>query len=211
MQCSSNSCSSGCGGHTLPCPCPEEGNPEIDSLEKVVNCFWQKNQDLAVERDYYESLESLADAVDEAAQALGDENLGYNQPDAISRKVLTVTREKLVAAENELSRVADFTKLHAVVCTSIGDLAGLTPALVYLTALRIGLQARVHPQHIYLDAGAREGCAALVGPDLERVVLPRDQLPRIFQHPELTTEDVQSCLTVCRHQLDWLGRQQKRD
>ena len=39
------------------------GNPDIDSLEKVVNCFWQNHQDLAVERDYYESLETFASAI----------------------------------------------------------------------------------------------------------------------------------------------------
>jgi hypothetical protein len=205
MQCSSSSCSSGCGGHTVVCPCPESGNPEIDSLEKVVNCFWQNHQGLAVERDYYESLGSLASAIDEAAQALGDENLGYDQPDALSEVVLAEARQKLLASEEVLAACTDFEAIFDQVQQAVDNLDGLTPALVYLTALRIGLQAGLHPQKIYLSSGARDGGGTLVelGPD--QLAISRDQLPRIFQHPDLTTEDIQSCLTICRHQLQWLG------
>ena len=206
MQCSSSSCSSGCGGHAVACPCPESGNPEIDSLEKVVNCFWQNHQDLAVERDYYESLGSLASAIDEAAQALGDENLGYDQPDTISGVVLTEARQKLLASESMLAACTDFDAIFDQVQQAIGHLDGLTPALVYLTALRIGLQAGLHPQKIYLVSGARDGSGAMVDLGPDQSSLSRDQLPRIFQHPDLTTEDVQSCLTICRYQLQWLGR-----
>jgi len=204
MQCSSNSCSSGCGGHVVPCPCPEQGNPAIDSLEKLVECYWQKHQELAVERDYYESLEDFATAIDEAAQALGDENLGHDQPDRIPGPVLADARRQLLAAEAELAGSVDFDALHAGVTRVLDGLAGLTPALVYLTALRIGLQAGLHPEKIYLAAGARDGIAALVALDDATVALSRDRLPRIFQHPELTNEDVQSCLTICRNQLQWL-------
>mgnify|MGYP006866710330 CR=1 FL=1 len=205
MQCSSSSCSSGCGGHVVPCPCPESGNPEIDSLEKIVNCFWQKHQELAVERDYYGSLTSLTDAIEEAAQALGDENLGYDQPDAISDAVLDSARQRLLAAGPELAACCDFEALYSRIQVALSNLEGLTPALVYLTALRIGIQANLHPEKIYLGAGAREGSVTLVELDKEQGALSRDQLPRIFQHPELTTEDVQSCLTICRNQLRWLG------
>ena len=205
MQCSTSSCSSGCGGHVVPCPCPETGNPEIDSLEKVLNCFWQNHQGLAVERDYYESLDSFSVALDEAAQALGDENLGYDLPDRIPDTVLEDARGKLMQAEDVLADCADFDSLHQSVLQIIGSLEGVTPALVYLTALRIGLQAGLHPINIYLDAGAREGSAAFVTLRADQLLLSRDQLPRIFQHPDLTTEDVQSCLTICKHQLGWLS------
>ncbi len=203
MQCSTGSCSSGCGGHVINCPCPEDGNPEIDSLEKIVNCFWQNHQDLAVERDYYESLESLTAAIDEAAQALGDENLGYDQPDRIAEAVLQEARQKLLEAEDELASCGDFDALHQSILQLVGQLRNVTPALVYLTALRIGLQSGLHPTKIYLDAGARKGCEALVALDAGQRLLSRDQLPRIFQHPDLTTEDVQSCLTICKYQLHW--------
>jgi hypothetical protein len=205
MQCSTSSCSSGCGGHVVPCPCPEGGNPEIDSLEKIVNCFWQKHQDLAVERDYYEGLESLADAIDEAAQALGDENLDYDQPDVIPAPVLDEARQRLLASVQELSECDSFESLFDRVQQALDGLDGLTPALRYLTALRIGLQAGLHPEKIYLAAGARDGGSALIALDDAQATLSRDQLPRIFQHPDLTTEDVQSCLAICRNQLRWLN------
>ena len=205
MQIPTSSCSSGCGGHVTPCPCPESGNPEIDSLEKVVNCFWQKHQDLAVERDYYQSLGSLAIAIEEAGHALGDENLGYDQPDSISAPVLEEARQALLQGQERLATSTDFDALFEVIAQAIGGLTGLTPALVYLTALRIGLQAGVHPEKIYLEAGARGGANALVAQSTDQLLLSRDQLPRIFQHPDLTTEDVQSCLTICKHQLCWLS------
>lgn len=205
MQCTTSSCSSGCGGHTVVCPCPESGNPEIDSLEKVVNCFWQNHQDLAVERAYYESLDSLASAIDEAAQALGDENLGYDQPDTFSAATLAEARQELLASEQTLAAGTDFDAILDQVQQAIGHLHGLTPALVYLTALRIGLQAGLHPEKIYLASGARDGSGALVELSPDQLSLTRDQLPRIFQHPDLTTEDVQSCLTICRYQLQQLA------
>ena len=130
MQCSSSSCSSGCGGHAVACPCPESGNPEIDSLEKVVNCFWQNHQDLAVERDYYESLGSLVSAIDEAAQALGDENLGYDQPDTISGVVLTEARQKLLASESMLAACTDFDAIFDQVLQKVGVTIGENDQLV---------------------------------------------------------------------------------
>ena len=206
MQCSSNSCSSGCGGHVVPCPCPEEGNIEIDSLEKVVNCYWQHHQDVAVELEFYESLESLTEAIEEAAAALADENLGYDQPDILSGKVLLKARQELSDCEAELAKSADFDTLFNTVDSVIGTLDGLNPALVYLTALRIGVQLGVHPQSIVLAAGAQSGAEALLAIDAGKKFLLRDELPRIFQHPELTTADVQACLTICKNQLRWLSR-----
>lgn len=204
---SSHNCSSGCSGHVVPCPCSESGNPEIDSLEKLVNCFWQRHQDLAVERDYYQSLESLSVAIAEAGEALGDENLGYDSPDVIAAPVLAEARSRLRECEERLSACSDFDQIFNTVEEVVGGLAGLTPPLVYLTALRIGLQAGVHPDKIYLAAGARDGVDALVSLDADQLLLSRDQLPRIFQHPELMTEEVQSCLFICRHQLLWLSQE----
>lgn len=204
MQCSS-SCSSGCGGHVVACPCPEGGNPDLDSLEKVVNCFWQNHQELAAERAYFEGLGSLSLAIDEAAEALGDENLGYDRPDAIPAVVLNEARARLARAESDLACAAGFEPLHERVREALDGLEGISPGLVYLTALRIGLQAGLHPERIYLDDGAREGSAALVDLGADQSCLSRERLPRIFQHPELSTADVQSCLTICRHQLRWLS------
>lgn len=205
MQCSSSSCSSGCGSHVVACPCPENGNPEIDSLEKIVSCFWQNHQELAVERDYYETLETLTAAIDEAAQALGDENLGYDRPDTLADDVLQLARKRLLQVEENLSVCDDFDSLHQAVAGAVGDLDGITSSMVYLTAFRIGLQAGLHPDKIYLQAGARPGSSALVELETDQLLLTRDQLPRIFQHPELTTEDVQACLTICKNQLHWLN------
>jgi len=202
--CSSGSCGSGCHPKIV-CPCPEAGNPEIDSLEKVVNCYWQNHQSLAAEADYYESLEDLQTAIAEAADALDDENLGYDTPDAIPATSLTAARQALAAAESELAACADFDALYQAIDSKLGQLSGLTPALVYLTAWRIGLQAGFAPTVIYLDAGAREGAAALVELEGDESRVDRDRLPPILRHPDLPVEDVQLCLAICKRQLQWLG------
>ena len=70
-------CNSGCSScsTSIPCPCPTQGNPSIDSLEKVLSCYWQNHQQLDVERVWYSSLDSVKHAVHEAALALADENV----------------------------------------------------------------------------------------------------------------------------------------
>ena len=68
MNCGSG-CGSGCSTE-VACPCSIEGNPEIDSLEKLVNCYWQNHQQLAVEESWYGSLETLEIAVSEASLAV---------------------------------------------------------------------------------------------------------------------------------------------
>jgi len=202
-HCSSGSCS---GNHAaVSCPCPVEGNPHIDSFVKMVNCYWQNQQGLAVERDYYQGLESLAVAIEESVLALEDENLGYDQPDRISKAALGEIRDVLLTAADELSACSDFDSFYGLVESLVGDKTGITPGLVYMTTWRLGLQAGVAPKRIYLETGARNGAAALVMLEPEQRFLERGDLPAIFQHPELTIEDVQACLDVCSGQLHWLA------
>lgn len=203
MHCSSNKCS---GSHVaVRCPCPAEGNPRVDSFEKIVNCFWQNQQGLAVERDYYQGLEGMVIAIEESVQALEDENLGYDQPDRISGDVLGEVRDLLLGAADALISCSDFDAIYCIIERLVGEKAGVTPGLVYMTAWRIGLHLDVAPQRIYLQAGARKGASALVSLEPSQRTLDRNRLPAIFQHPELTIEDVQACLEICSGQLSWLA------
>ena len=204
MKCSTSSCGSGCSTPT-PCPCPPEGNPALDTLRKVVNCYWARHQGLAVERTWFAGLASLSEAIVEAAQALADENAAYHEPDRLPPASLREAHTRLLAAESAISACADFDTLHRLVAEALGPLAGITPALVYLTALRIGHQTNLVPERIYLEAGARDGAAAVAAIDSGASTMARERLPAIFRHPDLPAEEVQGCLCVCRHQLRWLA------
>jgi len=203
-------CNSGCGSGCAtapPCPCPTHGNPAIDSLEKLVNCYWENHQQLAVEQSWYGSLESRADAVHEAALALADENVDLDHvPDRIPLGVLARAKERLLAAVPALEQVADFDTLLARVSEALHGLEGIHDALIFSTALRIGMQAGFEPQRIYLHDEVRDGAAQLVELAGADAALERAALPRIFHHPDLPAAVIQGCLAVCRHQLQWLRR-----
>lgn len=203
MDCSSG-CGSSCSTH-IPCPCPPAGNPTIDSLEKLISCYWHTHQQFAVEQTWYAGLSSRADAVHEAALALADENVDLDHvPDRIPLKVLATAKQRLLEAIPEIERAVDFEALFSLVAAALQGLSGVRDELVYLTALRIGLQAGFEPQRIYLHDEVRPGAAELVAFKEQESELERSQLPPIFQHPDLPTAVIQGCLAVCRHQLQWL-------
>ncbi len=205
MHCNSG-CGSGCAT-TPPCPCPSQGNPSIDSLEKLVNCYWQNHQQLAVEQSWYGALESRAEAVHEAALALADENVDLDHvPDRIPLAVLARAKERLLAAVPVIEHAGDFEELLALVGDALQGLEGIHAELIFTTALRIAMQAGYEPQRIYLHDGVRAGAAELVELARDEEALERSALPHIFQHPDLPAAVVQGCLAVCRHQLQWLRR-----
>ncbi|PLX99865.1 MAG: hypothetical protein C0624_13130 [Desulfuromonas sp.] len=205
MGCSS-SCSSGCST-TLPCPCPAQGNPAIDSLEKLINCYWQNHQQLSVEETWYGSLGSLELAINEAALALADENVDLDHvPDRIPLTELATAKHRLLEVGHDMASAADFEVLFGLVRDALEGLAGISQELVFMTALRIGMQAGLAPQQIYLHDDVRDGAAILVEIEDSLATLERSQLPVIFQHPDLPSAVVQGCLSRCRHQLQWLKR-----
>ena len=200
-------CNSGCCSPRRICPCPDHGNPEIDSLEKLINCYWQSQQQYDVEKIWYSGLNSLELAVREAALALADENAGLDHvPDCISLTELATAKQRLLEALPELKRATDFDSLYAVVCSCLDGLTGVGAELVYVTATRIGMQAGLEPQRIYLHDEVRDGAACLAEFDEGLDALERQQLPQLLQHPDLPAAIIQGCLTLCRHQLRWLYR-----
>ena len=62
----------------------------------------------------------------------------------------------------EIERAIDFEALFSLVAAALQGLSGVRDELVYLTALRIGLQAGFEPQRIYLHDEVRPGAAELV-------------------------------------------------
>lgn len=203
MDCNSG-CHSGCST-SLPCPCPVQGNPAIDSLEKLINCYWQNHQQLAVEATWYGSLESLQLAVHEAALALADENVDLDHvPDRISLTELATAKQRLLDTLPALEQAHDFDGLYRVVGECLEDLDSIGAELTFETALRIGMQVGFEPQRIYLHTDVRDGAAQLVALEDHVLAVERVQLPRIFQHPDLPAAVIQGCLGVCRHQLQWL-------
>lgn len=205
MNCSSG-CGSGCST-SLPCPCPDHGNPAIDSLEKLVNCYWQNHQQLAVESTWYAGLDSLQLAVHEAALALADENVDLDHvPDRIPLTELAIAKQQLLEAVPIMEKLRDFDALYGEVKRCLEGLPNIGAELIFVTALRIGMQSGLEPQRIYLHADVRDGAAHLVAIDETSNNLERSQLPGIFQHPDLPAAVVQGCLAVCRYQLKWLKR-----
>jgi len=203
MDCSSG-CSTGCST-TLPCPCPTQGNPSIDSLEKLINCYWHNHQQLSVEETWYGNLDSLEQAVQDAALALADENVDLDHvPDRIPLTELATAKQRLLDAMGSIAKSSDFESLYGEVRKCLAGLQNISPSLVFMTALRIGMQAGLSPQKIYLHDEVRDGAALLVELDEQSISIERSQLPRIFQHPDLPAAVVQGCLAMCRNQLLWL-------
>jgi len=203
MECSSG-CNTGCSTR-LVCPCPAQGNPSIDSVEKLINCYWNNHQQLSVEETWYGSLESLDRAVHEAALALADENVDLDHvPDRIPLTELAAAKQRLLGSLDELSSAEDFDALLSIVGACLDDLQSISSELVFLTALRIGMQAGFMPERIYLNGEVRHGAALFVELDDQSASIERSELPRIFQHPDLPATVVQGCLSMCRNQLLWL-------
>lgn len=200
MDCSSG-CSSGCSTRVV-CPCPVQGNPSIDSLEKLINCYWQNHQQLSVEEAWYGNLESPERAVYEAALALADENVDLDHvPDRIPLTELATAKQRLHASLDEITSADEFDALLSVVRECLNDLHSISPELVFLTALRIGMQAGIAPERIYLTDDVRDGAALFVDLNDQPASIERSVLPRIFQHPDVPAAVVQGCLAMCRNQL----------
>ncbi len=199
-------CKSGCCSTGRICPCPEQGNPEIDSLEKLINCYWQSQQHYEVEKAWYGELSSLDQAVREAALALADENAGLDHvPDRIALTELATAKQRLLDALAPLRDADDFDALYALVRPLLADLDGIDAELAYATAVRIGMQAGLEPQRIYLhDAQVRGSAACLVELEDGLASLEKRQLPGLLQHPDLPAAVIQGCLALCGNQVRWL-------
>jgi len=103
-----------------------------------------------------------------------------------------------------ISEAEQFDTLLATVSQCLDDLPGIDECLVFVTALRIGMQMHLEPQRIYLHPEVRDGASQLLELDDASSSLEKSQLPALLQHPDLPVAVIQGCLTMCRQQLRWL-------
>lgn len=204
MDCSSSGCGSDC--HAPPCPCPPGGNPAIDSVDKVFNCYIHSQHALNVEKNYYENVESLACALTDAAQALDDENEAYDPraPHVVPPKSIQQAERNLLAHEATIAASADFPALHTIITGLIGSLPGIDATLLYATTLRIAMYLQKMPLNVQLPPPAFAGLKAIL-PLAEGVTeIPKEALPPGL-HP-FPAEEITHFFTTCGNQLCWLQK-----
>jgi hypothetical protein len=118
------------------------------------------------------------------------------QHDALSRGVTALIKYHAV-----LSAQADFHSLLQTIYDLLKDISHLGEMYWYDTAIRLGANLGLYPDHIYLHRGTREGAARVVRDTVDRVFIDVHELPPELVDTSLSPGHYESLLCVYKDEL----------
>ncbi len=194
-----------CGENQVGCPCPKNGNPMLNSISKVVDCYIARTRPgnclLPKEEErHYKTQQTLADAIKAAGMAeRGPDCRRHSHQYRIAAADLKTWTTTLLSNETSIDHCKLYNQLH-LLFTHLKT-PGIGPLTVYDTALRIGYFKKIYPVEVYLHAGTAHGATAL-GDWRGREKLLINELPT--EMGKLKPHEIEDCLCVCKNQLHWL-------
>lgn len=133
----------------------------ITTLRTIVQTYRRLHQeDADVEHSYYASLTPEL-AIKHAGWAKDHRGKRYAHQRRITQRALRAFEAELYARRGAIAACRSFDELLMLVREAVQPVDGAGPLLAYDTALRLGAQAGLRPQRVYLHAGVRVGAANL--------------------------------------------------
>ena len=169
----------------------------VSSLGAIMRTYQRYNRPRLVEQlDSFRHEANIGTAVARAALARRPDGKKYDHQRRIAPNVLSAVQQRLVGVR--IDRCQSFSELHGLIQTSIGDIYGVGPLMVYDTALRIGAKLGVWPEQVYLHRGTRSGARAL-RLQYRQPTLAVSELPQVLR--VLRPHEVEDLLCVFKSEL----------
>ncbi|GAA4435836.1 hypothetical protein [Bremerella cremea] len=194
---SPKSISPGCYGGKPTGDCPPKVEGALDSYGAIVRDYVKRYRDrFEANLRFYAELPSLEEAVKQAA-------LGKRPDGKRNSHQRRIPQESLQASARRLRRCnlaagESFHQLWEQVNDKIRGIDRIGELTIYDTAHRIGAFLKLHPELVYLHAGARIGAATLGIPKPTAWAAPTD-LPKPFH--KLTPAQMEDCLCIYKERL----------
>jgi hypothetical protein len=169
------------------------------NLSAIVRSYTVFNRPRARdELRYFETMPSLAHAIESAALAKGPCGKRLDHQRRLTCTALNRSNALLLGAARKIARCRSFDKLHTLVLDIVGAIDGIGELYVYDTSLRIGAYLNIFPKKVYLHAGTRQGARAL-GIAQRRASVSVDELPPELR--KLETHEIEDVLCIYKAQL----------
>lgn len=136
----------------------------LRALSDIVNCYIRCCRPGAVKELSKFKPVSLSEAIKMAGTARDPEGKKFAHQWRIQNSVLEKFADRLERNRAEISASRTFEGLFDIICgirKAKADLKGIGKLTIYDTALRIGTNLGLRPDHIYLHAGTTDGAKAL--------------------------------------------------
>lgn len=191
---------SGCAptGRQLRCS-PELAAEAIPSLSGIVRSYRRFNEQGAnEEREYFEGIKDLKDAIRHAGLAVDGRDKRYGHQCWIPGDVLIEVEEALQRRRKEIKACTTFHELWSLITDVTDGIHGAGELIAYDATLRLGAHLNLLPAHVYLHAGTREGAANL-GLAVNRPYVDVGEFPRELQ--ALEPEQIEDVLCIYKTHL----------
>lgn len=171
-------------------------NMDLVLLEKLINKFRIEYKGLYLDKDYYETLDSIEDVIDNAAMAIKHNGKKHEHQHRIKTDVLRTVRNKLINNKNDITKVNNFEDIMGIVKKC--SVKGFGKLSCYDTSLRIGFYFKIYPQEVYLHAGTRKGAKGL-GVNQPKRSIKKESLPEPLK--KLEPYEIEAFFCVYRKEL----------
>lgn len=152
----------------------------MDRIQAAVRHYILRYRDRAIQDlQYHRSLDSLDDAISNAALAVNSKGKRYSHQRRLKQTHLLRARYILLGSKEAIAGCKTFRELLALIERDAGSVHGLGELYCYDTALRIGAFLGLMPERVHLHAGTRDGAVAL-GFDPDRKSIGLRELPEAF-------------------------------
>ena len=136
---------------------------------------------------------SLSDAIRVSCLCINENNKRHSHQYRLKKQYLDNFYSLLIAQNSLLKKSKNFDDLFTVVDGI--KTYGISNLTKYDIAQRIGMYLKLYPTKIYVHRGTRIGAQYLIGKIKTRTIT-KDQLPGIFQDPELSCAEIEDILCI---------------
>ena len=168
------------------------------SVDEIVNAYIREYRERArAEMNFYATQKSASAAIRVAALCLRKDGKRLDHQRRIPRRVLEQAEVRLQAVAKRLGNARDFSTLHQLVVSEIGQIKGIGYLTAYDIAHRISCYFGKHPERVYLHAGTKVGARALGirGDSFDPAALPKP-------FSRLTPAEIEDALCIFKDELN---------
>ncbi|QDU94108.1 hypothetical protein [Lignipirellula cremea] len=178
---------------------------ENKPLSQLVRIYNRKHGSrLAAYLDYFQTLDSIEDAIRFACHGKEDKIHGHQH--LVGKAKLEQARKKLQKCSDGIATIESFGDLLGLVEDRTSSIDRFGVLAIYDTALRLGSHLDVWPEVVYLHAGTKKGCKAL-GVAAKGGTVEMEQLPKPIR--SLEPYQAEDFLCIFKYQFDGEGGKMK--
>ncbi len=130
--------------------------------QSIIHHYRKKHLLSAIrELGYFRNLPDLDTCLHNAGLAINHKGKRYRHQSRISKKTLSIAKDKLLKNKEQIKEIDNFDKLFAFIDNLLKPVKGIGPLYIYDTSLRIGSFLGYIPEKVYLHAETTTGARKL--------------------------------------------------